>query len=162
MILSFLRFLCLVLVIAGVLVSCKPPTATQDATGKADPIEGLVFLIFVMRSDSISGTTVELTGKTIVRQKLKSDPPNSSAVNRVWISQLTDSGTKLSSVALDHPLFKRVEFANDQGKFESKEITLNDAEFFARVTLFNETAYILVEEDLSGKIAYSIKFKLRD
>lgn len=134
----------------------------QPSSGKQNPVEGLVFLTFIMHSDSISGTSVELIGKTVVDQKLKSDPQNSSAPNRVWISQLSGSGDKLSSVALEHPLFKRFEFADDQGQFQSKEVILKDAEFFARVTLFTQTEYIQVEEELSGKIAYSVKFKFRD
>jgi hypothetical protein len=155
-----LRLLCM-LVVSLVLVSCKT-ASVQPSTEKKDPVEGLVFLTFVMHNDSISSKGVELIGKTIVHQKLKSDPQNSTASNRVWVSQLTSSGDKLSSVALDHPLFKRVEFADDQGQFQSKEIILKDAEFFARVTLFAQTEYIQVEEELSGKITYTNKFKLRD
>jgi hypothetical protein len=142
------------------MVSCKT-TAVDTIVEKKDPIEGLIFLTFVMHTDSAS-RKIDLMGKTIVHQKLRSDPPNSSAPNRVWIRQVTSSGEKLSSVALDHPLFKRVEFANDQGQFQSKEVILKDAEFFARVTLFARTEYILVEEELAGKITYSVKFKLRD
>lgn len=142
-------------------VSCKT-TAVDITTEKKDPIEGLVFLTFVMHADSTSEKTINLINKTIVHQKLKSDPQNSSALNRVWVSQLTSSGEKLSSVALDHPLFKRFEFANDQGQFQSKEVTLKDAEFFARVTLFAQTEYIQVEEELAGMITYTTKFKLRD
>jgi hypothetical protein len=141
--------------------SCKP-TRVQMTAEKKDPIEGLIFLTFVMHSDSVSGKSIELIGKTIIHQKLKSDPLNSTTQNRVWVSQLTSSGKKLSSVALDHPLFKHVEFADDQGQFQSKEVTLKDAEFFARVTLFAQTEYIQVEEELSGRIAYTAKFKIRD
>jgi hypothetical protein len=149
------------LVVLGVLVSCKT-ASVPSSTEKDDPVEGLVFLTFIMRDDSISGKGIELIGKTIVHQKLKSDPQNSTASSRVWVSQLASSGDKLSSVALDHPLFKRVEFADDQGQFQSKEIILKDAEFFARVTLFTQTEYIQVEEELSGKIVYTNKFKFRD
>ena len=155
------RILYLFLMFSFALVHCKP-APVQMSTTKKDPIVGLVFLTFVMHEDSTSRRTVELMGKTIITQKLKSDPQNSTAENRVWVRQLTSSGEKLSSVALDHPLFKRFEFANDQGQLQSKEIKLNDAEFFARVTLFAETEYIQVEEELSGKIAYTAKFKLRD
>lgn len=63
--------------------------------------------------------------------------------------------------ALDHPLFRRVEFADEQGQFQSREIKLKDAEFFARVTLYQETEYILVEEELAGKITYTTKFSVR-
>lgn len=144
-----------------ILVSCKP-APVQTKAEKKDSIEGLIFLTFVMRTDSASERRVELMSKTIIHQKLKSDPQNSPAINRVWVRQLAASGNTLSSVALDHPLFKRVEFADDQGHLQSKEVTLKDAEFFARVTLFAETEYIRVEEELSGKITYSVKFKLRD
>lgn len=134
-------------------------TDGKTETSKPDPVEGLIFLSFVMRKDA-SGNAIELTDKTIVHQKLKADPPNSTAPNRIWINQMTESGTKLSSVALDHPLFKRVEFANDQGKFESREITLQDAAFFARVTLFAQTEYIRVDEELGGVITYSVTFNI--
>lgn len=157
--LSWLLYGLIVLLL--VLDGCKQ-TQVQTKAEKIDPIEGLIFLTFVMHEDSVSGKKVELTGKTIVQQKLKSDPQNSTAANRVWISQLTSSGSKLSSVALDHPLFKHVEFANDKGEFQSKEIKLTDAEFFARVTLFAKTEYIQVEEELSGRITYTAKFNLRD
>lgn len=158
---SLPRLLCVIILFSFSIVSCKT-TAVQATTEKKDPVEGLVFLTFDMHEDSASGTTVDMIAKTIVHQKLKSDPPNSTAPNRVWISQLTGSGEKLSSVALDHPLFKRVEFANDQGQFQSKEVILTDTEFFARVTLFTQTEYIQVEEELLGKITYSVKFKFRD
>jgi hypothetical protein len=158
---AMLRLLCMSITLSFALVFCKT-VAVQTPSKKMDPIEGLVFLTFGMHQDSVSGRAVELIGKTIVHQKLKSDPQNSTASNRVWISQIARSGNKLASVALDHPLFRRVEFANDQGYFQSKEITLKDAEFFARVTLFAQTEYILVEEELSGKIVYSVNFKLRD
>lgn len=147
--------------VAVACVSCKP-TDVQSVPEKGDPVEGLIFLTFIMREDSVSGKSIELAGKTIIPQKLKSDPQNAKVLNRIWVSQLTGSGDKLSSVALNHPLFMRVEFTNDKGQFESREIRLKSAEFFARVTLYRLTEYILVEEELSDKITYSTKFKLRD
>ena len=141
--------------------SCKTSTV-QPAVEKKDPVEGLVFLTFVMKNDSLSGKSVKLIGKTIVKQKLKSDPQNSTSPNRIWISQLNNSGEKMSSVAIDHPLFRRVEIANEAGQLQSRELKLNDAEFFARVTLFTLTEYIQVEEEIAGKITYTAKFKLRD
>lgn len=141
--------------------SCKTSTV-QPAVEKKDPVEGLVFLTFVMKNDSVSAKSIQLIGKTIVNQKLKSDPQNSTAANRIWISQLNGAGKKMSSVAIDHPLFRRVEIANEAGQLQSKELKLNDAEFFARVTLFTQTEYIQLEEELSGKITYTAKFKLRD
>ena len=155
------RLLYVLVALLVVVAACKP-TSVKPVAEKKDPVEGLIFLTFVMRQDSLSGKPIELKGKTIVNQKLRREPQNSTAADRIWVSQLTNSGTKLSFIALDHPLFRRVEFANDKGQFQSKEIKLKEAEFFARVTLFTQTEYILVEEELSGKITYSVKFKLRD
>lgn len=144
-----------------ILTGCKT-TAPIATTEKQDPIEGLVFLTFVMRTDSLSGKTINLIGKTIVQKRLKSNPENSSAPNRVWVNQLSGSGKKLASVALDHPLYRRVEFTNNKGEFLSHEMHLTNAEFFARVTLFTQTEYIQVEEELAGKITYTTQFKFRD
>lgn len=144
-----------------ILVSCKT-TSIKPGTVKGDPVEGLVFLTFTMRNDTVSGKEIRLTGKMIVHEKLKAAVYGSDSPNRLVITQLNSSGKKLSSVAVDHPLFRRVEFANDQGQFQSKEIKLTDAEFFVRVTLYAETEYIQAEEELSGTITYTTKFKLRD
>lgn len=142
-------------------VSCKTASVKPGQMAK-DPVEGLVFLTFTMRNDTVSGKEIRLTGKTIVHEKLKAVTPDSNSSNRLVITQLNSTGKKLSSVAVGHPLFRRVEFANDQGQFQSKEVKLTDAEFFVRVTLYAETEYIQAEEELSGKITYTTKFKLRD
>lgn len=145
----------------SMLTSCKT-TSVQPGVEAKDPVEGLVFLTFVMRSDSLSGKEIKLVNKTVVHQKMKAGQPDSHSPNRLRITQLNGSGKPLSSVAIDHPLFKRVEVANDAGQFQSKAVKLKDAEFFVRVTLFRDSEYILAEEELSGKITYSVKLKLRD
>lgn len=142
-------------------VSCRSSVPITQAAEQKDPIEGMVFLTFVMRDDSVSGKGIILTGKTFVSQKLKSDPIDSTSPNRLLISQKDSSGKKLSLTALDHPLLRRVEFPDDKGQFQSKDIKLKDAEFFARVTLYRETEYIEVEEELRGKITYTAKFSIR-
>lgn len=127
-----------------------------------DPVEGMVFLTFRMRDDSVSEKTIELVGKTIVHQKLKSEPSKPAAPNHILIRQLSSTDGVLSTHTLDHPLLKRFEFADDEGRFQTKSIKLKDAEFFARVTLYQETVYIQVEEELEGKITYTRKFKIRE
>lgn len=156
-----IRIFPFLLVMLLIFVSCKTASVKSGSVAK-DPVEGLVFLTFTMRNDTLSGKEIRLTGKTIVHERLKAVTPDSNSPNRLVITQLNSSGKKLSSVAVDHPLFRRVEFANDQGQFQSKEIKLTDAEFFVRVTLYAETEYIQAEEELSGTITYTTKFKLRD
>ena len=156
-----IRIFLSVLVMLLIFVSCKNASVKSGSVAK-DPVEGLVFLTFTMRNDTVSGKEIRLTGKTIVHEKLKVAVFSSDSPNRLLITQLNSAGKKLSSVAVDHPLFRRVEFANDQGQFQSKEIKLTDAEFFVRVTLYAETEYIQAEEELSGTITYTTKFKLRD
>lgn len=143
------------------LIGCKatPPVTQPEAK---DPIEGIVFITFVMRDDSISEKRIELMAKTIVNQKLKADPQPSGAPNRLLIRQLNEAGNTLSMIPIDHPLHRRVEYPNEKGEFVSKSVKLTDAEFFARVTLFGETKFIQVEEELSGVITYTAKFNIRD
>lgn len=151
--------------IAGILImlmiGCKSSAPVPQPEVK-DPIEGIVFVTFVMREDDSPEKRIELKAKTIVAQKMKADPQGSTAPNRVLIRQLNASGNTLSMVSMDHPLYKRVEYANEKGEFESKIVKLADAEFFARVTLFGETKFIQVEEELSGKIVFTKKFNIRD
>lgn len=156
-----IRIFPFVLVMLLIFGSCRTASVKPEQV-VADPVEGLVFLTFTMRNDTVSRKEIRLTGKTIVYEKLKTVTSDSNSPNRLVITQLNSSGKRLSSVAVDHPLFRRVEFANDQGQFQSKEIKLTDAEFFVRVTLYAETEYIQAEEELSGTITYTTKFKLRD
>lgn len=149
--------------VSGLLLGCKiaaPGTGKIDA--QQDPVEGMVFLTFSMRNDSISGKEIRLISKIIVPQKQKFDPVNADAPNKLIINQTNDSGKILSTTAVDHPLLRRVELADDEGKFQSRNLFLKEAEFAVRVTLYRETEYIQVTEELNGKVAYSTKFKIRD
>lgn len=146
-----------------VMMACKSVVPVSQPEVK-DPIQGMVFLTFVMKNDSIVGTgkRIDLIAKTIINQKLKSDPQPSTAPNRLLIRQLDATENTLSMVPVDHPLFRRVEYADEKGEFVSKIVKLADAEFFARVTLFSETQFIQVEEEVSGKIIFTAKFNIRD
>lgn len=152
-----------VIVVSGFLAGCKSTILSGEKVPvETDPVEGMLFLTFNMRNDSISGKEIKLISKIIVTQKLKLDPVNVETPNRLIIRQTDGSDKILSFVVVDHPLFRRVEFADDKGKFHSKNLTLTEGEFAARVTLYRETEYIQVVEELNGAVMYTTKFKIRD
>jgi hypothetical protein len=136
--------------------SYQPPALSEN------PVEGMMFLTFVIRADSTLGKRIELRGKTIVHEQLQSEPENSEAENRILISQFGSKLQKLSFTVVEHPLFRRVEYENEKRELQTKSLNLKDAQFFVRVTLFTQTEYILVEEELQNKIVYRTTFNIRD
>lgn len=157
-------FAILSLIVAlGFFAGCRSTVPTgEKLQTKQDPVEGMVFLTFMMRNDSISGKEIKLISKIIIAQRLKSNPVDATDPSRLIISQIDNFNKVLSVTAVDHPLLRRVEFADDDGKFQSRNLTLKEAEFAVRVTLYHEAEYIQVVEELSGEAAYTTKFKIRD
>lgn len=143
------------------LACCKSTVPVVQAEVK-DPVEGMVFLTFRMRADSLPGERIELISTTVVQQKLKTDPESSTARNRLHVQQLDASGNRLMHTAIDHPLLKRAEYPDENGEFVSRMLKLREAEFFLRVTLYGETKFIQVEEDMGGSITFTTKFNIRD
>lgn len=122
----------------------------------------MIFLTFKMTADSTNGNQLELRSKTIVNERLVTEPQNSEAVDRVIVSQLTNTKEVIASVAVEHPLKRRVEVANDRGEIQSREVILREAEFFVRVTLQPQTKYIRVTEIVANKSMSEISFNLDD
>lgn len=157
----FARRTCLLFLL--MLMHCtQKQQAYQTAAVPVPETSGMLFLSFKMYADSLSGNRIALLNKIIVAQQLKMSYENSLAPNRIVISQLDDAKKVLSSAAQDHPLSRRVEIANDQGEIQSRIINLPEAEFFIRVTLRQQAAYIRVEEVIQNKIKSESIFNLRD
>lgn len=150
--------------VAGLFATCKStlPPDREVLTAPQDPVEGMVFLVFKVQHDSISGTDIKLISKIIVPQKQKSDPGNAETPDRILIRQTDRAGRLISVNSVDHPLMKRVEIAADDGKLESRNIRLKEAEVAARVTLYRKTAYIQVAEELNREVIYTKQFKIRE
>lgn len=123
---------------------------------------GMIFLSFKMTADSVNGNRLELLSKIVVRERLVTEPENSEAADRIIVSQLANTKEIVTSVAVEHPLKRRVEIANDQGIIQSREIILQQAEFFVRVTLQPQTEYIRVTEIVANKTMSETTFNLKD
>jgi hypothetical protein len=142
--------------------SQKQPVYQAQTVEASEEVSSMLFLACKMYADSTAGNRMEVLSKTIVAQQLNIDQKNTSAANRIVLSQL-DAGKKvLVSVAQDHPLNRRVEVANDRGEIQSRMIKLPEAEFFFRVTLWPQTAFIRVDEVLENTIISQRIINLND
>ena len=145
----------------GILVSCvalffllstckQVKHSYQPAATSVNDIEEMVFLTFSIKTDSLNRNHIRLIEKKIVTGKLKSPPENSNLPDRIVVKLLNREKQELSVCSIDHPLLKRAEYPNGQGGFESKTVTLKEAEFFIRIMLYPKTEYIKVDDVISN------------
>lgn len=159
---SFCKGLGYLFLVLGLLHCNQKQQAYQSPLPQPTARAGMIFLSFKMTADSVYGNRLELLSKTVVYERLIVEPANSAAVDRVVVSQLASTEEVVASVAVDHPLKRRVEVANDQGEIQSREIILREAEFSVRVTLQPQTAYIRVTEVVANKTKSETTFNLKD
>ncbi len=146
-----------------VLVCCtKQQQAYHAVTVQPSEQPGMMFLTFKMVSDSSHTNRIELIGKVLVNQPLNAEAESYTAPNRIIISQLDHAKNVLLSVSHDHPLNRRVEVPSETGEFESRTLTLPEAEFFVRVTYMPQTAYIRVQEVVQDNVIYEKLFNLNE
>lgn len=153
------RLLLFSLVVLG---GCKTTQSLPvQPVSKAETL-GMLFLSFSIKQDSVQGSLVSLLSKNMIADKLKSKIPDSNFEDRLIVKQLSKELKELSAVEIDHPLFRRVEFADDQGKLHRRAVELSEAEFFLRVEHQPETEIILVEEIIGNIKKRSTTFKIKD
>ena len=145
-----------------VLCACKTTQSLPvQSVSKQEPL-GMLFLSFSIKLDSVQGSLISLLNKRTVSEKVKSKTPDSNFEDRLVVKQLSKQSDELSVVEIDHPLFRRVEIADDQEKLERKIAKLSEAEFFLRMEHQPHAAFILVEEIVGNMKKRSTTFKIID
>lgn len=125
------------------LLACKTPRPTLDTSesnaveiSEADePENKIVFLIFnITKSSENNGSEIsnyqlyETAG--LVKDNLAENPPAED-----FIMGILERGTQTASDTfyVEHPLYRHVEFVNEQQQLERKFIELDESEFFVRI-----------------------------
>lgn len=156
------KVLCWISISVLLFGGCKHAQYSYQPTQTVAANPQMVFLTFSIEADSLKGNQITLVDTKIVEGKLKAVDKNDNFSNRVVVKQLNDLQQELSSSTVDHPLIKRVEYANDQGVFDSKMVHLKKGEFFIRTAFHPETTFIRVEEIVDNKNIGAVTFKIND
>jgi len=128
-----LTFLFLIFMILPI-VSCGSAPISEDRISdlKNDP-DGIAFLVLKMKKDSQSAKSdITLLSKTQTTGRIKNSADKPNSKNYLTIEVL-DNNVLFQTVFVNHPLYKTVEYTDENNQLTSKSITLNEAEFFVRL-----------------------------
>jgi len=110
----------------------------------------LFFNLTIRKADQEKNKAVELVNTKVVEGKIKRDfPPSVSPRPFQLLCSFLDKEEKiLKQTAIDHPLYKRYEYQNDQGELSSKLVESDDGQFSLRTQLTEGMHYLKIEETL--------------
>jgi hypothetical protein len=144
--------------------TCAPATRkmaagspTDRATPKSsavppagDRAHQLVFISMTMSQEATSGSRI-IQVQEVVKSPgtLKSKEQGSLGPGPYLNCILFQDKTRLDSIRLEHPLFKSMEFINDQNRLSRQAVQLAQAEFFIRFQQGNANR-LKIEERLPG------------
>lgn len=114
-------------------------------------IDTLVFLVFRMHKDASGKNSLELISKTEKEGKMKEQTAISADTeNYLTIDLYHDNGV-FKTIVQEHPLFKHVEYTDDSNQFISKNIEVEQDEFFFRIQKSAKYIQIKISETLKNK-----------
>jgi hypothetical protein len=154
------------------LISCNSHYNAQLAPSVDSPIEekneeskvidGIVFLTFKINKDPNNNTNkISHIGTIKTEGTLKNnsiEPVNSqNTLNiEIFINGILDQ-----NIVINHPLYKSLEYLNENKSFSRKEVELDEAEFSIRITNKTSEKTIIISETLRNKTKKEkYKFKL--
>ena len=131
------------------------PTVDNASTGPTfqyNPEEAqiLFFNLSISKASKKDKTQVVLVETIVSKGKIKRDYPKSSPVKAFQLrcSFLDDQKNVLKQTTINHPLYRRYEYQDDEGQMQSKVVESNEGQFSLRTQLTEGIVYLQVEEIL--------------
>ena len=115
-----------------------------------------VFLSFTINNENLNkNSVVELVDKKIQSGSFKIK--KNDIFNNILIFDLYENNIFVKSYSIEHPLYKNVEFVDDNFNLNTKSIKLTTAEFFLRIHTNSENFLIKLFEKIGQKEKKIIK-----
>jgi len=137
----------LVFLIASCAVSNAP---TEIKTKRIENNESnIVFVVFKIKKGQ-QKSTIEIVSQNISHGKIKKQLQETVDPNKSLTIEVNTSDEVAQINKMNHPLYKNVEYLNETGKLERKEVELEEDTFFIRF------------QSKGGSTTLKIKEKLKD
>ena len=113
---------------------------------KTDP--KILFLNYTMSKSKTRETKVALANKIIVKGKIKDNSIkiDDNRLGNLECIQADDKLNSIKTIYINNPINKTIEYVNDNGEFEKKQIKLDSAQFSIRMQLDSKTKFILIKQ----------------
>lgn len=122
------------LFVVCILIGCGPvKPADENITALPENPDEVVFMAFQIKRDSLSqNNTISLINTTKTKARIKKQTEPESHSGNYLIAEILKSGKPTQTIKITHPLFVHIEYADDSGKYISKDAVIDNAEFFIR------------------------------
>ncbi|WP_308993838.1 hypothetical protein QLS71_010145 [Mariniflexile litorale] len=129
-------------------ISCASKKNIIIETINEDIHPKLVFLNYSISKDKNNKKSIQFINQIVTDGKLKSIKNNIKlgAIGDLKCLQLDKDSTEITSITIQNPLSKHIEFINDSLIFENKKIDLKSAPLSLRLQLHYKTKFIAINE----------------
>lgn len=125
-----------ILCLSLLLVCCTWAKKTDSVAPASDSDRIILFLVLKIRKDDLHADSfIELLSKTFVRGKMKREEPPSYKTIPCLKADIYRKNRLVHTLFLEHPLYKHFEYADERGVLTTKNVELNEAEFFIRMSV---------------------------
>ncbi len=111
--------------------NAKTATATEPKTSKSTESK-IVFASFLISKQLGKSSKIELLSVTESNGKLKKNTATNAPSNDYLTLEITSEQTSKQIFKIEHPLYKTVEYVNDQHQLTSQYVETDQADFFIR------------------------------
>lgn len=130
------------------LAACN--TSKTSIIAASSPKPQTVFALFKIENDS-----QQKKSKIQLKEKMKSDGALKDPYPADWSGsqyltfEISQKGKLVHAFKVEHPLYKHVEYA-EEDDLKSKQLNLDQAEFFVRFQIDNSDTFLKIYETLQG------------
>lgn len=123
----------MILVLSFLGCSSSTKTALVSETTKPKSTESkIVFASFLIRKQPEKESKIELISVTESNGKLKKNTEIKNSLENYLTLEIISSEAPKQVIQIEHPLYKTVEYVNDQHKLTSQYVETDEADFFIR------------------------------
>jgi hypothetical protein len=131
----------------------------SEITTKSSADE-IVFVVFKMRK-YYNKNTIEIISTTKATGKMKADLNRPIDPENHLTLEILENNQIVKTLRIEHPLYKSVEYLNENNQYISKQVTADEGEFFIRIQKKALQTKVRVLETLKGKTKNELQtFKL--
>lgn len=145
----------------------KTPANTSPVTELEEIIEvnstpQIIFMNFELSSPINGEITANLVNTIITEGKIKGSKNSAREIKieDLVCKGLDKNGKVIQSLSYDNPMKKNIEYVNDEGELEKKQITLNETYFSIRMQLNPNTKSIALERFAPDNSTTLITFEI--
>ncbi len=106
--------------------------SNESEVATKSPTDEIVFAVFKMTKKA-NQNTIEIISTTKSNGKMKPEIERPIDSENYLTLEIFENDNLVQTKRVEHPLLKNVEYLNDNNQYVSKQVDLDDAEFFIRL-----------------------------